>query len=258
MTRRAELRAVEFGAPVLLVALWWVVSEAAPRSLYFPPLRDIWAAFRANWLFAGVGTDVVPTLTGIGLGYAVSVVAGIAIGVALGSLPALHDFLHPLIDFCRSLPSSAAVPIFILLVGVGMEMKVAVVTFAALWTVILNTSEAVAGVDPVVTDTSRSYRIGRLDRLLFVTIPAASPQIVVGMRVALNQSIILIIVAEIMVSTHGIGFFLKNAQWHFDLTGMWSGLLLVGVVGYALSRLFLLFESRVLAWHRGLHGKAQP
>jgi len=257
MTRRSVLRTLEFGVPVLVVALWWFISEAMPPSFYFPPLRDIWAAFQATWIFDGIGRDVVPTLTGIVLGYAVSVIGGIAIGVVLGSVPALHDFLHPVIDFFRSLPSSAAVPIFILLVGVGMEMKVAVVTLAALWTVILNTSEAVAGADPVVTDTSRSYRLGRLDKLLFVTLPAASPQIVVGMRVALNQSIILIIVAEIMVSTQGIGFFLKNAQWHFDLTGMWSGLVMVGIIGFALSRLFLFFERRVLAWHRGLHGKAE-
>jgi len=250
-------RTTEFAVPAALLAGWWFLGQFGVHSFYFPPLREIWASFQETWLFERVGSDVVPTLSAIALGYAASVVVGIAVGVLLGLMPRVNEFLTPLFDFFRALPSSAAVPILIVLLGVGMSMKIAVVMFSALWTIILNTSDAVGGVDPVARETSLSYHLRPRDRLLRVVLPSASPQIVAGMRVALNQSIILVIISEIIVSSSGIGYFIENAQWTFDITGMWSGLLLIGVIGFALTKLFQLFERRVLAWHRGLHRKAQ-
>jgi len=257
MTRSFSLRVLEVAVPVGLVALWWFLGDTALTSFYFPPLRDIWASFRATWIFAHVGSDVVPTLLGIGLGYATSVVLGISLGVILGSFPRVNEFLTPLLEFLRALPAIAAIPIFIVVIGVSLKMEIAVVTFAALWPILLNVSDAVAGVDPVVRDTSRSYRIRGFDRLVRVTLPSASPQIVAGMRVALTQSIVIIIVSELIVSARGIGHFIQTAQWNFDITAMWSGMILIGLIGFALSKLFQVFEYKVLAWHRGLHGKAQ-
>jgi len=257
MTRKVSLHVVEVGVPVGLVALWWFLSDTDFTSYYFPALRDIWASFRATWLFARVGSDVVPTMTGICLGYVISVVFGVTLGVILGSFPRLNEFVTPLLEFLRALPAIAAIPIFIVLIGVSLRMEVAVVTFAALWPILLNVSDAVAGVDPVVRDTSRSYRIRSFDRLVRVTLPSASPQIVAGMRVALTQSIIIIIVSELIVSARGIGHYIQTAQWNFDITAMWSGMILIGLIGFVLSKLFQVFEYKVLAWHRGLHGKAQ-
>lgn len=257
MMRGISLHALEVSVPVGLVALWWYLGDTALTSFYFPALRDIWATFRATWLFARVGSDVVPTMTGIVLGYATSVVLGVTLGVTLGGFPRVNEFISPLLEFFRALPAIAAVPIFIVLIGVSLKMEVAVVTFAALWPILLNARDAVAGVDPVVRDTSRSYRIRPVDRLLRVTLPSASPQIVAGMRVALTQSIVIIIVSELIVSARGIGHYIQTAQWDFDITAMWSGLILIGLIGFALSKLFQAFEYKVLTWHRGLHGKAQ-
>lgn len=248
---------LEITVPIALIVVWWFAGEVGLHSFYFPTLRDISRSFAETWLFERVGADVVPTLSAIALGYAVSVIAGVAVGLALGTMPRVHEFFTPLLDFFRALPSSAAVPIFIVLIGAGMSMKIAVVMFAALWTIVLNTSDAVASVDPVVRETSLSYHLRPWDRLVRVVLPSAAPQIVAGMRVALNQSIIMVIISEIIASSAGIGYYIENAQWTYNITGMWSGLLLIGIIGFVLNKVFQLFEYRVLAWHRGLHRKAQ-
>jgi len=246
------LRGIEIAAPMALIALWWFVSEGS-RSLYWPPLRDIIDDFWRTWVFGHWHSHAVPTLTAILLGYAVSLVAGLTIGIALGLLPSFNEFVRPALDFFRAAPSSASVPLLIILVGVNIQLKIAVVMMAAVWVVIMNTSEALAGIDTTIRDTCRSYRLSFWQKLLWVYLPAASPQVFAGMRVALFQSIILTIVAEMLASSSGIGTFISAAQWSFKIVDMWTGIVMVAALSFALTRAFHHLEHKVLAWHRGYH-----
>jgi sulfonate transport system permease protein len=254
--KRLGRGALELILPVTLVLLWWATSRNS-TSLYFPPLSDIWSRFVQTWLFKDIGPDVVPTLRSIFLGYLLAVIFGIALGLVLGSMPRLHHFFSPLLELFRALPGVALVPVFIVVIGIGLRMEITLVVFGAIWPILLNTIDGVAGIDPTIHDTALSYRLTPIERLRHVILPAASPQIVAGMKVGLSGAVVIVIVTEMVASVEGIGYFILQSQADFDLTGMWSAVILMGIIGYLLNKLFGVFERYSLAWHRGLHQRKE-
>ncbi len=105
-------------------------------------------------------------------------------------------------------------------------------------------------------ETARSYGIPRGQVVRRVMLPAATPQIFAGMRTSLSLALILMVISEMVASTNGIGFFVLQSQRSFAIPEMWSGILLLGLLGYLLNVAFVLIERRVLAWHRGARASA--
>jgi len=179
-------------------------------------------------------------------------VLGVLVGLILGLAPVIADAVAPVLEFLRALPGVALVPAALLLLGIGAKMQVVVIVSATVWPILLNTVDGVRGIDPVVNDVARAYRIGFSDRLLRMVIRSASPQIVAGMRTALSIGIIMIVFSELVGSTNGIGFQLLQAQRSFAISEMWASMILFGLLGYLLNIAFRGFERVVLGWHRGM------
>jgi ABC-type nitrate/sulfonate/bicarbonate transport system permease component len=247
--------ALEIAVPIALVGLWAAYS-ASSDTYYFPPLDKIATAFRETWLFDRVGSDVVPSLLRLGLGYLIACVVAVGVGLLLSLVGWLRRASDPVVQFLRAIPPPALLPFGILVMGVGTAMKVFVIAFVCLWPVLLNTMDGIAGIDPTLTETSRVYGIGSRDRIVRVLMPAAAPQIFAGMRTALSLALILMVISEMVASTNGIGYFVLQSQRSFAIPEMWSGILLLGILGYVLNLLFVLVERRVLRWHRGARASA--
>ena len=246
---------LEVTVPLALLVLWGVAS-AGSDTYYFPPLTEVLQTFMDTWVFERVRSDVVPSLTRLALGYGIACVVAVAAGLALGLSRPLRRATDPIVQFLRAIPPPALLPFGILVLGVGNGMKVFIIAFVCLWPVLLNTIDGVAGVDPTLRETARVYDIGPVDRVLRVTLPAAAPQIFAGMRTALSLALILMVISEMVASTNGIGYFVLQAQRSFAIPEMWSGILLLGILGYVLNAVFLLVERRVLRWHRGSRASA--
>jgi ABC-type nitrate/sulfonate/bicarbonate transport system permease component len=256
MNRRALLVAIEVAVPLALVAAIWVWTAGEP-AYYFPPLSDVLETFADTWVFERVGSDVVPSLVRLGIGYAIAIVVGIGGGVALGSSPVLRRVAAPIVEFLRAIPAPALLPFALLVLGVGNDSKIFVIAFVCLWPILLNAVDGVSGVDPTLTDTGRVYRISAADRLRFVVLPAAAPQIFAGMRTSLSLALILMVISEMVASSNGIGYFVLQSQRSFAISEMWSGIILLGLLGYVFNAIFSLVERRVLAWHRGARAGAE-
>jgi len=255
MRSRAGAVALEIAVPLLLLVIWGVWSSGSD-TYYFPPLTDILEKFADTWVFERVGSDVVPSLVRLGLGYGIACVVAVAAGLALGLSRPLRRATDPIVQFLRAIPPPALLPFGILVLGVGTSMKVFIIAFVCLWPVLLNTIDGVAGVDPTLRETARVYGISPRDRLLRVTLPAAAPQIFAGMRTSLSLALILMVISEMVASTNGIGYFVLQSQRSFAIPEMWSGILLLVILGYVLNAIFLLVERRVLRWHRGSRASA--
>jgi ABC-type nitrate/sulfonate/bicarbonate transport system permease component len=248
--RRAAYVTLEVTVPVLIVVAWWWTSSGS-TSPYFPPLSDIVQAFRDNWLFRHVPTDAVPSLARMGTGYAIAVAGGIALGMVLGLVPLAARALGPLLEFIRAVPPPVLIPVAILVFGLGDGMKVFVIVAGCIWPVLLNTIDGVRGVEPTMLDMSRSYGLSPARRWAQVILPAAMPQVFSGLRAALSIALILMVISELVASTNGIGFFVLDAQRTFAIPEMWSGIILLGLLGYTLNGLLMVAERRALRWHRG-------
>jgi ABC-type nitrate/sulfonate/bicarbonate transport system permease component len=254
-TRRILGIALEIGVPVAVVA-GWALWSAQAESFYFPPLTDILVTFEETWLFERVGSDVLPSLGRLAAGYSIAVVVAIAVGLVLGLSRTARRAAAPIVEFLRAIPPQALLPFAIVVIGVGNSMKVFIIAFVCLWPVLLNTIDGIGGIDPTLNDTTRVYGVRGVDRLRLVIMPAAAPQIFAGMRTSLSLALILMVISEMVASTNGIGFFVLQSQRTFAIQEMWSGILLLGLLGYILNVLFVLVERRVLAWHRGARASA--
>jgi len=249
--RRHLAIALEITVPIALLVIWGVWS-ASGDTFYFPPLTDILQKFQELWLFDRVGSDVWPSLQRLILGYAIACAVAVAIGIPLGLNPLLRRATSPIVEFLRAIPPPALVPVLILLAGIGDTMKVLVIVSGCIWPVLLNTVEGVRGADEVLGDTCRTYRItGRL-RLYHFVLRSASPQIMAGARQALSIGLILMVISELKAANEGLGFTVREFQTGFQIPEMWSGVLLLGIIGVVLSLLFRLVERRVLGWYHGV------
>lgn len=248
MTRRIFLPALSVLVPALLVALWWVLS-AQSTSIFFPPLSTIWGTFQELWLFDLVGEHVVPSLYSVLVGLAISIAIGVSLGIILGLNEVVATAVGPLLQFMRYLPAVAMLPLAIQLMGIGPDMRVLIVVLGALWPVLLNTIDGVRGVHPAVNDVAKSNRLRPLDWVLRVVVPSAAPQIFAGIRASLAVSVILMFASELLGASQGIGYFILQAQRQFSLPEMWSGMILLGVIGYLLNVILMFVERYVLAWH---------
>lgn len=235
--------------PIGLLVLWWVGS-ANSTSIYFPPLEVILQTFRELWVFALVPEHVYPSLISITLGLGVSVVLGVTLGTVLGLSTRVAVATTPALQFFRYLPAVALIPLAIQLVGLGIEMRVGIIVFGALWPILLNTVDGVRGIHPAVRDVARSNRVRPIDWIFRMVLPAASPQIFAGIRASLAVSVIVMVASEMLGATAGLGFFILQSQRQFSLPEMWSGMFVLGVIGYLLNIILLIVEHRVLSWHR--------
>jgi ABC-type nitrate/sulfonate/bicarbonate transport system permease component len=113
----------------------------------------------------------------------------------------------------------------------------------------MNTTDGMDGLDPTLLETVRSYEISGLDRMRLVILPAIAPRVCAGLRISLSLAVLILIVAEMLGSSNGIGFFVLQAQQSFAIPQMWAGTLLLGLLGYSLNAGFGVFERRALRWH---------
>jgi ABC-type nitrate/sulfonate/bicarbonate transport system permease component len=254
-TRRIVELALEILVPIAIVAVLWAWT-AQSDTFYYPPLQDVFQEFGDNWLFERFGSDVWPSLRRMFIGYFLAVIVAVIVGIALGSSRTLRRAVSPLVEFLRSIPPPALLPFAIVVIGVGDDMKIFIIAFVCLWPVLLNTIDGINGIDPTLRDIARVYGVSGRDRLLRMTLPAAAPQIFAGMRLSLSLAVILMVISEMVASTNGIGFFVLQSQRSFAIPEMWSGILLLGILGYVLNLVFVIVERRVLAWHRGAKASA--
>lgn len=238
------------------ILLGWGVWSARAENFFFPPLTDILSSFRDNWLFARVSSDVVPSLERMLAGYGLAVVAGVSFGLLIGSFRTVRWAAGPPIEFLRAIPPPVLIPFAILSFGIGPQFKVFVIAAGCIWPVLLNAIDGVRGIDPTLRETARVYKIPPLRQLVSVVLPAASPRIFAGMRTALSLALILMVISEMEASTNGIGFFILQSQRSFAIPDMWSGMLLLGLLGLALNAGFVELERRLLRWHRGSQSSA--
>jgi ABC-type nitrate/sulfonate/bicarbonate transport system permease component len=237
--------------PALLVALWWWAS-AQSTSFFFPPLQKILIAMEPTWFSGRLVSDALPSIGRLLVGYLLAVSIGLAVGLPIGLSPRLRDFLEPVMEFFRAIPPPVLVPVLMLFLGIGFGMKVFVIAFGACWPVILNTVEGVRAVDEALRDVAQVYRFSRLTRLRSVILRGASPQIVTGARQALSIAIILMVISEMFAANNGLGYSVVSFQRSFAILEMWTGIILLGVLGMLLSVVFQIAERRLLKWYAGL------
>jgi ABC-type nitrate/sulfonate/bicarbonate transport system permease component len=210
------------------------------------------SAIVSSWI-AGVKngqllTALAPSLGRILAGFGLATIVAVPLGLFMGSVSLIYRLLEPLTEFIRPIPAAAYIPVAILFLGIGNEMKIFVVFIACLFPVLLNTYGGVRGVDPVLIDTGRTFGISRFKALCQIVLPAALPNILTGMRISLGIALIVVVVAEMIAGNSGIGYYILDMQRSFRVPEMFAGIFTLGLLGFIINFVFLKVEQHFLRW----------
>lgn len=233
---------------VLLAA--WEVSSAwkliDPVSV--PRVSLIMASWIDTLRNGQMINALLPSLWRIFAGFGLAVLVAVPLGLLMGSVSLFYRLLEPITEFIRPIPAAAYIPVAILFLGIGNEMKIFVVFLACLFPILLNAYGGVRGVDPVLIDTGRTFGVSRLKALRQIVFPAALPSILTGMRISLGIALIVAVVAEMIAGNSGIGYFILDMQRVFRVPEMFAGIFTLGLLGFLINFAFLKVEQHVLRW----------
>jgi ABC-type nitrate/sulfonate/bicarbonate transport system permease component len=199
-----------------------------------------------------MGTHVGVTLGRIAQGYALAVGLAIPAGLLIGWVPALDRLALPAVTFCRSVATLSLLPLAIVWFGVGELSKVLLIAYACFWVMLANVIAGVKYVDPLLVRAARSLDTGPAGIFLRVALPAALPRTFAGMRVALGVGFMTIVGVEMIGTIQGLGALILEARTFFRSDVTLVGMVVIGLLGFALSTLLERLERVLLPWHRGL------
>lgn len=239
------------GLPILLLVIWGIWASFT-TARFFPPPLEILEAFVDTWIGPAFITDVLPSLGRLAIGITISIVVGIVAGTLIGLNRWLRELLEPMLEFFRAVPPPVLLPIVVVLMGPTDAMKIVVIVVGSVWPILLNTIEGVRATDSVMTETARSFAVTQAERLRYLVLPAASPRIMAGVRQSLSIALILMVISELAYSSSGLGYQIVFFQRNYLIAEMWSGILLLGLIGILLAAIFGLVERRVLRWYHGI------
>src|SRR5829696_5377157 len=253
-SRSARSRIPDAALPWLSVAAVLVLFEILPRigilpRDHFPPISETLSTLFEQLGESSFWDAVWNTLQGWALGLGIATALAIPLGIVIGSSRLFYRAMRGLIEFLRPIPSVALIPLAILIYGTGLQSKVFLAAFASFWQLIVATLYGVQDVDPVATDTARSFGFSRRQRLLRVTLPSAVPYIATGLRIASAVSLILTVTAELVIGSAGLGRSINVARSGGNEELMYALIISTGVLGVLLNGIFVRAERRVLHWH---------
>jgi ABC-type nitrate/sulfonate/bicarbonate transport system permease component len=237
-------------ALILVVLVLWELGSATgivdPVSL--PRVSVIFEAWYDDIVSGALPSQLLPSLWRIFVGFALACLIAVPVGLLMGTSSFIFRLLEPITEFVRPIPSSAYIPIAILFLGIGDEMKIFIVVLACFFPILLNTFGGVRGVDPVLVDTGRTFGLSHGKRLRQIILPAAMPSILTGMRISIGIALIVSVVAEMISGNSGIGYYILDMQRIFRVPEMFAGIFTLGVLGYLLNVGFLRIEQYLLRW----------
>ncbi len=236
------LNALSVGAGI---ALWWGLSLS---GLDIP--APLVVLDRAIDLISDgtLGGDVLASLERVLAGFLLGVAAAVPIGFLMGWYAPVRALIEPWIQFFRTIPPLALIPLAIVLMGIEETPKIFVIFLASFLSCVIATLQGVTDVDKTLIDAARV--LGARDHTIFtrVVIPASSPFILVGMRIGLGSSWATLVAAELIAAQRGLGYRMQSAQLYYDLPTIFVGLISIGLLGLLMDRILLLAERRLTAW----------
>jgi NitT/TauT family transport system permease protein len=247
------------GALVLFVALEALTRAELVSPTYLPPASAVVATTLRILVDLEFLAAVGGTLAAWALGLLLASAIAVPLGLLLGWSWRGYLASTTAIELLRPIPSVALIPLAILLLGRGLDMRVALVAYASLWPILLNTIYGVRDVDPVARDTARAFGFGTLATLRRVSLPSAAPFIYTGIRIAAAIALIVAISAELVAggSTAGIGvWMLERTQPGITRELMYAAIVVTGLLGLGIDVLMVAGERRLFGWHQRLRRAA--
>ncbi|MDT8858920.1 ABC transporter permease [Alkalihalobacillus sp. MEB130] len=234
---------------IILLILWELSSRNGwVDSVSVPQVSQILKAWGGLIITGELFNQLLPSLARVFIGFLLAAAVAIPLGIIMGMFSPVYRLLEPITEFIRPIPASAYIPIAILFLGIGDEMKVFVIFLSCFFPILLNTYSGVRGVDPVLIDTGRTFGVPKVQSLYQIILPASLPTVLTGLRISIGIAIMVAVVAEMISGNNGIGYYILDMQRIFRVAEMFAGIFTLGILGYTINYLFLVLEKYLLRW----------
>nr|WP_245717855.1 ABC transporter permease [Nocardia miyunensis] len=242
-----------FGKPLVAIVLFLAIWEVAPRiglvdEIFLPPFSTVAQAFvelvRDGQMWEHISASLSRSLTG----FALAVVIGVPVGVAIAWFRPVADFLGPILELFRNTAALALLPVFILVLGIGETSKVALVVYAGFFPIMLNTITGVRTADPLLVKSAVSLGFSSIRLFWKVILPSALPSIFTGLRMGASGAILVLIAAEMVGARAGLGYLITAAQQNFQIPDMYAGIVAIALVGLVFNGALIAVERRLSRW----------
>ena len=251
--RRNERVVLSIAGVVAFFALWQIGSDrGVVDKFFFSRPTDIAVAAWTEVQNPRFWEDMKVSGWELFVGSAIALVISIPLGLLVGWYRRLNYAVDPWLNFLNSLPRVALIPLVVLIVGLGIEMKITIVFLGAVFTIMVATVEGVRTVERHLLDVARSFRASQLHIFTSLVIPGTLPFIVSGMRIAVGRVLAGVIIAEFYAQTQGLGVMILKAGYAFDSARMMFGILLFTLIGIVLYELVGYAERYFQRWRPSL------
>jgi NitT/TauT family transport system permease protein len=227
------------------LAIWWGLALA---GFQFPTPVEVvssaWTMIQNGTLVVDIGASLGRVLAGFALGS----VAAVLVGFLMGWYTIARGLFEPWIQFFRTIPPLAMLPLVLVLMGIGESPKIFVIFLAAFLACVISTYQGVVNVDRTLINAARV--LGARDGTIFlrVVVPASTPFILVGMRVGLGSAWGTLVAAELLAAQAGLGHRMQSAQLYYDLPTIFVGIITIGILGLIMDRLLMFAGNKLTAW----------
>jgi NitT/TauT family transport system permease protein len=249
MSATFRLRAMQAALALSVVVLWAVANGFGFGASILPSVGAVaWqvvAVLGRPEFIAGFGATVFDAARGL----LAAALLAIPLGILMGMFPRVEVATRVIVDFGRSFPVIALLPILVLLLGATAMMKVVAITIACFFPILLQTIYGARRLDPTIVDTVRSFRIPGHLRFFKVLLPAAGPFIATGLRIATTVSILVAVGVEIVSLTPGLGREIALSRSYNETATTFAYIVYAGLLGVGITAIWDFAEARLLRWH---------
>lgn len=237
-----------------LFIIAWQIVAVITKTHFMATFASAAVSFWQIVTGPDLARDVLPSVERTLIGFAIAAALGILLGLIIGTFQSLDPWVRPTIEFMRALPPPLIIPVAMLLVGVSSKLIVFVIIFGSFWPVLINTVDGARRVEPLYLETARSLQVPKKAVLHSVVMPASLAMIMAGLRIALSTALIMMVLAEMLSSSTGIGYLVLFSQQTFNVPATYGGVLVLGGLGLLFEAIFLIVERRVLRWSAEFRG----
>lgn len=233
--------------------IWEAIARGGlVNRKFFPPVSEVLRELSVQLGNRDFWTATGQTMTAWLIGLAIAVIGGAILGFLIGLSPFLMSFTRSTIEFLRPIPSVAYIPLVVILFGAQLTSSLALVVYACLWPVLIQVLYGVADVDSVATNTARTFGLGALARLRYVTWPTALPYLITGIRLAATIALVVAVTAELVIGVPGLGRSIAFAQGGGAAAVTFALAIVIGFIGLIINLGMRFIERRALAWHTSI------
>jgi ABC-type nitrate/sulfonate/bicarbonate transport system permease component len=239
------------GSVVALLLAWELLARTGVLTPFQLPalsavLERIWSDGASGDLFINLSLTLYRALAG----FFIAAAGGIVLGMAMSRSTVARWFFDPIISVGFPMPKIAFLPVVMLWLGVFDVSKITMIVFDAIFPVVAATIIAIEGVERELLWSARNMGATEREMLWQILLPAALPQIMTGLQVALPLSLIVAVVTEMLMGGYGLGGAMMTASRFANSTSVFAGIVEIAAVGYVLVKAMALIRGRLLVWHQ--------